>query len=102
MISEAVGKENLPDAVGIMLITHGSGYIVGPFVGGTYVLSNYHYRPQQSWGKVIFSVACVKNSVHMLADTGNKRAVRILLECILVRKATVNFSVMSALSFLLP
>ena len=22
------------------------------------------YRPQQSWGKVIFSVACVKNSVH--------------------------------------
>ena len=42
MISEAVGKENLPDAVGIMLITHGSGYIVGPFVGGTYVRSNYH------------------------------------------------------------
>ena len=37
LISEAVGKENLPDAVGIMLITHGSGYIVGPFVGGTYV-----------------------------------------------------------------
>ena len=24
----------------------------------------YIYRPQQSWGKVIFSVACVKNSVH--------------------------------------
>ena len=23
----------------------------------------YFYRPQQSWGKVIFSVACVKNSV---------------------------------------
>ena len=22
------------------------------------------YRPQRSWGKVIFSVACVKNSVH--------------------------------------
>ena len=22
------------------------------------------YRPQQSWGKVIFSEACVKNSVH--------------------------------------
>ena len=47
------------------------------------------YRPQRSWGKVIFSEACVKNSVHiqeqcMLGDTGNKRAVRILLECILV------------------
>ena len=78
------------------------------------------YRPQRSWGKVIFSVACVKNSVHMGggglphcmlghipprsrppgsrpppgADTapgavqvgryGNKGAVRILLECILV------------------
>ena len=86
----------------------------------------------EAWGKVIFSVACVKNSVHwevpgqvlhplgrytspqagttnpptpqgrytprqvhplgrytppeqcMLGDTGNKRAVRILLECILV------------------
>ena len=24
----------------------------------------YIYCPQQSWGKVIFSVACVKNSVH--------------------------------------
>ena len=71
------------------------------------------------WGKVIFSEACVKNSVQwggvpglvppwdqvhtplgpgtpppkegtppreqcMLGDTGNKRAVRILLECILV------------------
>ena len=107
------------------------------------------YRPQRSWGKVIFSEACVKNSVHggvvpgqvhlpwagtppgryttqtgtlprqvhppgrytpwqvhphrytpwsgtlqgrypppqaqcMLGDTGNKRAVRILLECNLV------------------
>ena len=83
------------------------------------------YRPRRSWGKVIFSVVCVKNSVHrgegssplhagippppceqtpsgadlpptsrppppgcrptpaqcMLGDTGNKRAVRILLEC---------------------
>ena len=72
-----------------------------------------------SWGKVIFSEACIKNSVHigwvsrqklpppppgadtpqeqtppcpdqtplelcMLGDTGNKRVVRILLECILV------------------
>ena len=25
---------------------------------------NHSYRPQRSWGKVIFSVACVKNSVH--------------------------------------
>ena len=24
----------------------------------------YHYRPQRSWGKVIFSEACVNNSVH--------------------------------------
>ena len=74
------------------------------------------YCPQRSWGKVIFSEVCVKNSVHdggggvwadkppgsrnpleqtppgadtpeeqtppeqcMLGDTGNKRAVRILL-----------------------
>ena len=85
-----------------------------------------HYRPQRSWGKVIFSEVCVKNSVHrgwclphcMLGCTppgqrqtppgaktdtplpeqtaqkqtppppaqcklgSNKRAVRILLECI--------------------
>ena len=26
--------------------------------------STYYYRPQRSWGKVIFSEACVKNSVH--------------------------------------
>ena len=26
--------------------------------------SMFHYRPQRSWGKVIFSEACVKNSVH--------------------------------------
>ena len=28
------------------------------------VLSVHTYRPQWSWGKVIFSEACVKNSVH--------------------------------------
>ena len=30
------------------------------------MVQNYksNYRPQQSWGRVIFSVACVKNSVH--------------------------------------
>ena len=27
-------------------------------------LSRYYYRPQRSWAKVIFSEACVKNSVH--------------------------------------
>ena len=27
------------------------------------------YRPQRSWGKVIFSVACVKNSVHSGGST---------------------------------
>ena len=77
-----------------------------------------YYCPQRSWGKVIFSEVCVKNSVYrervstplhagihpqeqippkhptsgsrhppvqcMLGDTGNKRVVRILLECILV------------------
>ena len=47
------------------------------------------YRQQRSWGKVIFSEACVKNSFHireqcMLGDTGSKLAVRILLGCILV------------------
>ena len=25
-----------------------------------------YYRPQRSWGKVIFSVVCVKNSVHCM------------------------------------
>ena len=25
-----------------------------------------YYRPQQSWGKVIFSETCVKNSVHRI------------------------------------
>ena len=87
----------------------------------------YCYRPQRSWGKVMFLHVCVCDSVHregsasvhagihpsrsrtppqeetrkthppgrnqedtppepcMLGDTGNKRAVRILLECILVR-----------------
>ena len=85
-----------------------------------------YYCPQRSWGKVIFSEACVRNSVNrgvclsacwdtrsrprpgadtppradtlpsrhspeqtppeqcMLGDTANKRAVRILLEFILV------------------
>ena len=74
-----------------------------------------YYRPQRSWGKVIFSEACVKNSVHRWGERGrghpwqgcvcgrgvvhgrgscvgggyawhtvNERAVRILLECILV------------------
>ena len=47
------------------------------------------YCPQRSWGKVIFSEVCVKNSVHireqcLLGNTDNKRAVRILLECFLV------------------
>ena len=28
------------------------------------VFFHYFYRPQRSWGKVIFSEACVKNSVH--------------------------------------
>ena len=67
-----------------------------------------YYRPQRSWAKVIFSQACVKNSVHSgeclprcmlgytnppgpdpppgsrLQHTVNERPVRILLECILV------------------
>ena len=57
----------------------------------------FNYRPPRSWDKVIFSEACVKNSVHireqcMLGDTGNKRAVRILLECILVYCNSVSFT----------
>ena len=82
-----------------------------------YPRSDY-YRPQLRWGKVIFSVACVKNAVHrgeylgrytapgrytplgrytppgqvpplLREDTPaipmvSERAVRILLECILV------------------
>ena len=66
----------------------------------------FYYRPQRSRGKVIFSEACVNNSVQgvgvwadtptptreqcMLGDMGNKRAVRILLECILVRSTNTN------------
>ena len=26
--------------------------------------SHFHYHPQRNWGKVIFSEACLKNSVH--------------------------------------
>ena len=53
------------------------------------VVNQVYYHPQRSWGKVIFSEVCVKNSVHlpeqrMLWDMGNKRVVCILLECILV------------------
>ena len=49
-----------------------------------------------SWGKVIFSEACIKNSVHireqcMLGDTSNKRAVRIVLECIFVFMKFMKF-----------
>ena len=33
-------------------------------VGGAAVVSITNYRPQRSWGKVIFSEACVNNSVH--------------------------------------
>ena len=73
------------------------------------------YSPQRSWDKVIFSEACVKNSVHggrrspgphpgevcilacTEADPPNSRrlllrAVRILLECILV---TIMFHIKS-------
>ena len=65
----------------------------------------YFYRPQGSWGKVMFlqasvilsTVGGVPDQVHlpdqvhppvqsMLGDTVNARAVRILLECILVLK----------------
>ena len=65
-----------------------------------YVYIANFYRPQRSWGKVRFSEACVKNSVHMgrgctwhgacVAGGGrawhtvNERAVGILLEYILV------------------
>ena len=35
----------------------------GLCLGGNFILFNC-YRLQRSWGKVIFSVACVKNSVH--------------------------------------
>ena len=93
------------------------------------------YRPQRSWGKAIFSEACVKNSVHRprggipaclagnpppeadtppgaapfpqeqtaaprnrhpppcavhAEDTVNKRVVRILLECNLVSKLSLQ------------
>ena len=74
-----------------------------------YMYVNYYNGPQRSWGKVMFSQACVilftgegvSASVHagihtppppgadnppqsILGDTVNARAVRILLECNLV------------------
>ena len=77
-------------------------------------VSNYCLlRPaNEVWGKVIFSVACVKNSVHqappppgdrhpppvqcMLGDTVNKRAVCILLECNLVSSVSIQEIVKNA------
>ena len=56
-----------------------------PFVPGTlqrdaqlYYLSTVYsyYRPQRSWGKVIFSEACVNNSVHGGGVHGFIRGVR--------------------------
>ena len=59
----------------------------------------YDYRPQTKFAKVVFLHLSVSHSVHppgqvhpppqeqcmcMLGDTGNKRAIRIPLECILV------------------
>ena len=51
------------------------------------------YRPQRSWGKIIFSEACVQNPVHrkgacVAGQTPLQRTVRILLECILVNFAS--------------
>ena len=63
-------------------------------LGNYRVIINAYYRPQRSSGKVMFSQACVKNSVHKgggclplpppraLWDSVNKWVVRILLECI--------------------
>ena len=40
-------------------------------VGGTHPTGMHScYHPQQSWGKVIFSEVCVKNSVHMGESPG--------------------------------
>ena len=39
-------------------------YVTQPEVLDTRGIEPIHYRPQQSCGKVIFSQACVKNSVH--------------------------------------
>ena len=36
-------------------------YFPATFSSGFFM---YNYRPQRNWGKVIFSEACVKNSVH--------------------------------------
>ena len=35
--------------------------------------AQYYYHPQRSWGKVIFSEACVKNSVHRWETHGRGR-----------------------------
>ena len=75
-----------------------------------FLVSKYIYRPQTKFAKVVFLHLSVSHSVHggwcippcngtdtpqedrhppdqcMLGDTGNKRPVRILLECILVSK----------------
>ena len=33
-------------------------------INGDSIMHSHYYRPQRSWGKVIFPEACVKNSVH--------------------------------------
>ena len=40
--------------------------------------NNYHYRPQRSWGKVIFSEACVKNSVHKGGGVVSQHALQVV------------------------
>ena len=48
------------------LIWSWSHHMMFRIISSTRIFSNiiYLYRPQRSWGNVIFSEACVKNSVH--------------------------------------
>ena len=60
-------RANLPQCrmkvscVGFVHTTHTNSYV---HKIKTLFLHKTHYRPQRSWAKVIFSQACVKNSVH--------------------------------------
>ena len=81
-------------------------YLIRYVAWRTYITHKTYYRPQRKWAKVIFSQACVKNSVHRgggclpqcmlgytpppgsrLQHTVYERPVCILLECILVSQS---------------
>ena len=62
-VTGCVGKPSIENTVSVPGLSYFIGYD-----------SRGYYRPQRSWGKVIFSEACVKNSVHRGACMGGGHA----------------------------